>query len=57
MPTKNGLLPLAFSIRAAMAPQAGAIPDSVGSFGSGLVAIKREPPTIRRMALVICSKL
>ena len=41
----------------ATAPVAGAIPPSAGPFGSGLVAIKRAPPRIRRMALVIRSKL
>ena len=54
LPMKNGLTPVAFSISAAMAPQAGTIPPSPGPEGSGLVAMNRAPRPIRRMAVVIC---
>ena len=40
-----------------LAPVAGSDPSSDGPIGSGLVAMKRAPCSIRRMALVISSKL
>jgi hypothetical protein len=42
---------------AATEPVAGSDPSSDGPIGSGLVAMKRAPRSIRRMALVISSKL
>ena len=48
---------MALEISAATAPVAGSDPVGEGPIGSGLVAMKRAPPSIRRMALVISSKL
>ena len=57
LPMNKGAFPVAFSMRAAIDPVAGTMPDSVGPVASGLVAIKRAPPIIRRIALVTSSKL
>ena len=57
LPTKNGATPVAVWMRAAIAPQAGMMPLSVGPLASGLVAIKRAPFKTRRTAREIWSKL
>ena len=44
-------------IRAATDPVAGSGPSGDGPVGSGLVAMNRAPPAIRRMARVMRSKL
>ena len=44
---------MALEIRAATAPVAGWGPAGDGPVGSGLVAMKRAPAAIRRMARVI----
>src|SRR6185312_1603340 len=56
LPTMYGMRLVALLIRAAMAPVAGSTPSVDGPVASGLVAIKREPARISRMALVIASK-
>ena len=48
-----GVTPVALEISAATAPVAGCGPAGDGPVGSGLVAMKRAPAAIRRMALVI----
>ena len=40
----------------ATAPHAGRDPSGEGPVGSGLVAMKREPPSMSRIALVMASK-
>jgi len=57
LPQTKGALPVARSMSAAIAPVAGTMPASVGPTGSGLVATKRAPPSTRRMARVIISRL
>ena len=55
LPTKYGSTPVARLISAATEPVAGSGPCALGPVGSGLVAMKRAPPTIRRIALVMRS--
>ncbi|MNW67460.1 hypothetical protein D3C74_460470 [compost metagenome] len=55
LPTKYGSRPVAAVIIAATAPVAGSGPCCEGPVVSGLVQMKREPPRIRRTALVIAS--
>ena len=50
LPTKYGSTPVARVIIAATAPQAGSEPSVDGPTGSGLVAMKRAPASISRMA-------
>jgi len=57
LPMNSGARPVVFSIRAAIAPQAGTIPASVGPEVSGLVAMKCAPAATRRAARVMFSKL
>ena len=57
LPTKYGSTPVARLISAATAPVAGSGPCLLGPVGSGLVAMNRAPPAIRRIAVVIRSKL
>ena len=47
---------MAVLISAATDPVAGSSPAALGPLGSGLVAMKRAPPMISRIALVIASK-
>ena len=56
LPTMYGSRPVALVISAAMAPVAGIGPSLDGPVASGLVAMKRAPARIRRMAMVIASK-
>jgi hypothetical protein len=49
-------MPVAVEIKAATDPVAGRGPYGEGPVGSGLVAMKRAPCSISRMALVIASK-
>jgi hypothetical protein len=49
-------MPVARVIRAATEPVAGRGPLGDGPVGSGLVAMKRAPPAIRRIAWVMRSK-
>ena len=56
LPTMYGSRPVALVIRAAMAPVAGIGPSLDGPVASGLVAMKRAPARIRRMAMVMASK-
>ena len=55
LPTKYGWTPVAREIRAATEPVAGSEPSGDGPVTSGLVAMKRAPFSISRMALVIAS--
>ena len=47
---------MAVLISAATEPVAGSIPWALGPLGSGLVAMKRAPPLISRIARVMASK-
>ena len=47
---------MAVLISAATEPVAGSVPSGLGPLGSGLVAMKRAPPSISRIARVIASK-
>ncbi|CPU64936.1 Uncharacterised protein [Mycobacteroides abscessus] len=55
LPTKYGLRPVAEVIIAATAPVAGSGPSCEGPVVSGLVQMNRDPPSTRRIALVIAS--
>ena len=55
LPTKYGVRPVAFSIRAATAPAAGSRPARLGPVASGLVATNRAPASISRIAVVMAS--
>ena len=55
LPTKYGSRPVALVISAATDPVAGVGPSADGPVTSGLVAMKRAPPPMSRMALVIAS--
>jgi hypothetical protein len=55
LPTKYGSTPVARLISAATEPVAGSGPSAVGPVASGLVAMKRAPSPIRRIARVIRS--
>jgi hypothetical protein len=57
LPTKYGSAPVARLISAATEPVAGSGPSGVGPVGSGLVAMKRAPEAISRIACEIRSKL
>ena len=56
LPMKYGDRPVAVLIRAATEPVAGSLPWWLGPLTSGLVAMKRAPASMRRMARVIDSK-
>ena len=55
LPTTYGSLPVAFVMRAAIAPVAGSGPSAEGPVASGFVTMNRAPLPIRRIALVIAS--
>ncbi len=57
LPTKYGSTPVALEIIAATEPAAGSAPSLDGPVASGLVQMNRAPASIRRIALVIASKL
>ena len=57
LPITFNVAPVARLIRAATEPVAGSGPSALGPVASGLVAMKREPVAIRRIALVMLSKL
>src|SRR6266704_3055611 len=57
LPTKYGSTSVALEISAATPPVAGCGPAGDGPVGSGLVAMKRAPPSISRIARVIDSWL
>ncbi len=48
-------MPVAFVMSAEMAPVAGSRPSVEGPVASGLVAMKRDPAPMKRIALVIAS--
>jgi hypothetical protein len=48
-------LPVAFVMRAAIAPVAGSGPSADGPVASGFVTMNRDPLPISRIALVIAS--
>ena len=56
LPMKYGCRPVAVLISAATEPVAGSLPWWLGPLVSGLVAMKRAPSSISRMARVIASK-
>ena len=55
LPTTYGSLPIAFVMSAQIAPVAGRTPSADGPVASGLVAMKRAPPAMKRIAFVIAS--
>ena len=55
LPTMYGSLPIAFVMSAVIAPVAGSTPSTEGPVASGLVAMKRAPAAMKRIALVIAS--
>ena len=57
LPTMYGSRPVALVMSAATEPVAGSTPSADGPVASGLVAMKRAPLLIRRIALVRMSKL
>jgi len=57
LPTKYGSLRVALLISAATEPVAGSGPPGDGPIGSGLVAMKRAPAEMSRIARVMASKL
>ena len=56
LPMKYGRRPVAVLMRAATEPVAGSRPAALGPLGSGLVAMKRAPAAMSRIALVMASK-
>ena len=56
LPTKYGAMPVARVISAATEPVAGSDPSGDGPVASGLVAMKRAPVSISRMARVMAVK-
>jgi len=57
LPTKYALRPVASSIGATNAPQAGTRPPSVGPVRSGFVPISFAPPRTSRTAFMRVSRL
>src|SRR5439155_26017753 len=57
LPTKYGSTPVALEMSAATEPHAGSAPSLDGPVASGLVAMKRAPELMSRIAVAIASKL